>query len=155
MIKTCWLGWLGESSQLDLARSDEEKLVLREKGSRVVVSLRDFEFWDFQNIKHRIWRLSQHQRAVMCISSPWELKADGLADPGGVHHVVHVHPYAVRRRAVPAVWREQDWRCVPLILRIVYYMIYMICTYMPPLSWGQSATWTFFGLFLSWEPTAI
>ena len=46
-----------------LARSEEEKLVLREKGSRVVVSLRDFEFWDFQNIKERILRLSQHQRA--------------------------------------------------------------------------------------------
>ena len=56
----------------------------------------------------------------MWISSPWELKADGLADPGGVHHVVHVHPDAVRRRAVPAVRREQDWRCVPLVLRMVF-----------------------------------
>ena len=59
---------------------------------------------------------------MMWISSPWELKADGLANPGGVHHVVHVHPDAVRRRAVPAVRREQDWRCVALVLRKVYYI---------------------------------
>ena len=109
----------------------------------VLLSAWKLEFWGFQNIKER----------MMWISSPWELKADGLADSGGVHHVVHVHPDAVRRWAVPAVWREQDWRCVPLVLRMVF-SICMTYMYMISMSWGEGNL-DIFGIFLSWERTAI